>query len=250
MKITFIGHATCLIEIAGKRILTDPIWAKRVWFFKRLQKPGLTINQVLPIDLVLLSHAHFDHFDSGTLKKINKDTPVVCAKHLARLLKRRGFKHIYELDWLEQIELLGLKITALPAKHFGGRWQFWDRWLGFCGYMIASAKETVYFAGDTAYFGVFKILAEHFNIDAAILPIGAYQGPGKADFRKVHMDPAQAMNAFLDLKAKFFVPMHYCTYKLSVEPVGEPEAWLRKLSQDRGLSDRVKILRPGEKFML
>ena len=249
MQITYIGHATCLIEIAGKRILTDPIWANRIFFIKRIQKPGLELEEVLPVDLVLLSHAHFDHFDSGTLKKISKNTPVICAKHMARLLKRRGFKHIHELDWLEQIELLGLKITALPAKHFGGRWQFWDRWLGYCGYMISSLKETIFFAGDTAYFGVFKTLAEHFKIDVAILPIGAYQGPGRADFRNVHMDPNQAMQAFLELKAKFFVPMHYCTYKLSLEPMAEPETWLRDLAKEKDIEEKIKILKPGENFI-
>lgn len=248
MKVTFIGHATCLIEIGGKKILTDPVWAKRIFFIKRQQAPGLPLSEVLPIDLVLISHAHFDHFDVPTLKKINRNAIIICAKNIARLLRAIGFKQVYDLDWWQAIDILGFKITAVPAKHFGGRWQFWDRLLGYCGYVVSTVKEQIYFAGDTAYADFFKTMKEVFNIDVALLPIGAYEGPGTVDFRHIHMDPQQALVAFMELKPRYMIPIHFGTYRLSSEPMDEPESWMKELAFDHGISDKLKVLKPGENF--
>lgn len=248
MKVTFIGHATCLIEIGGKKILTDPIWANRIFFIKRLQKPGVTLEEILPVDLVLISHAHFDHFNVPTLKKINRDAVVVCAKNIARLLRAIGFQNVFDLDWWQVIEIIGLRITAVPAKHFGGRWQFWDRLLGYCGYVVSSVKENIYFAGDTAYDSFLETMRDVFTLDLALLPIGAYEGPGSVHFRHIHMDPPQALRAFQTLQPKYMIPIHFGTYKLSSEPIHEPEEWIKELAQEHGIRDQLKILKSGETF--
>lgn len=237
-----------MIEIASKRIMTDPIWAKRIFFIKRLQQPGITLDEAIPVDLVLLSHGHFDHLHARTVKMLDRQTPVICAKRMSRLIRSWGFKKVYELDWWQMIEIIGLKITAVPAEHFGGRWQFWDKLMGYCGFMITSAKEQIYFAGDTGYGDFLKTIGEVFNPQLALLPIGAYAGPGKLDFLDVHMNPEQAVRAFHDVKARHMIPIHFGTYRLSTEPIEEPEEWLRELAHEQQLNGRLHILRPGEAF--
>lgn len=248
MKVTFIGHSTCLLEIAGKRILTDPVWAKRIFFIKRLQEPGMTMEEALPIDMVLLSHAHFDHLHVRTIKKLDRSTPIICAKHMAKLFYVWGFSRIYELDWWQMIEVDGLKITAVPAEHFGGRWQFWDKLMGYSGYVIGTDQKQIYFAGDTGYGDFFKTIGELFKLQVALLPIAAYAGPGKIDFHDVHMNPENAVQAFKDLQAEHFVPIHFGAFRLSTEPIEEPEQWLREVAQEYALNGQLRILEPGQTF--
>ncbi|MBI3766810.1 MAG: MBL fold metallo-hydrolase, partial [Ignavibacteriales bacterium] len=187
----WIGHATVLINFFGTRIITDPVFSERIGIKllgafpvgpKRLVAPALSIDELPPIDLILLSHAHMDHLDFPSLRRFNKNIPMVVAKNTKDLLVDRGWKEIHELDWGERLDVAGVRLEALRVRHFG--WRFpWESdrsrgdWNGrsFNAYLITKNDKNIVFGGDTAYQEYFKTLAErNIPIDLAILPIGAY----------------------------------------------------------------------------
>ena len=149
------------------------------------------------------------------------------------------------MEWWETIALRGLTITCVPAKHFTGR-KPWDRnGTKPSGYVIQSGRASVYFAGDTAYdVGIFRELRQQFSLDIALLPIGAYKP--HAWFKNIHLNPPEALQAFLDTGAAMMVPIHWGTFKISDEPMSEPPEWLMKEARARGVDEKVRVLANGE----
>jgi L-ascorbate metabolism protein UlaG (beta-lactamase superfamily) len=217
----WIGHATVLLRIGGKTIITDPVLSNRVGIGlglatggpRRQIAPALTIRQLPPIDLILISHAHFDHLDRPTLSKMSKQIPVIAAHHTRDLIADLGFRQITELKWGESTQFEGLKITARQVRHWGAR-TFYDQHRGFNAYLIESQHNRVLYGGDTAYHDHFKDID---NVDLAIFGIGAYD-----PYIAAHATPEQALMMADHCGAAHILPMHHSTFRLSHEPLHEP----------------------------
>lgn len=241
IEVTWIGHASFLVATNGFRFLVDPVWAKWIKGLKRISHPGVPISHVGPVDLVLVTHAHFDHLDRKTLKRLASSQPVVVPEGVSDLVHDLGFSHVFESRHWNSFDVAGARVTLVPCRHWGAR-LLHDRRRSFGGYVIETPSGTVYHGGDSAYFDGFQEIGERFKIDIAILPIGAYDSPSGRD---VHMNPEQALSAFEQLGAKYMIPMHYGAYRLSYEPVSEPPERLQREASAKGLVDRVNILREG-----
>ncbi|MCB1189217.1 MAG: MBL fold metallo-hydrolase [Leptospiraceae bacterium] len=252
---TWVGHATTLIQIQGKNILTDPIWSDRcspVSFAgpKRYTEPGIKMENLPNIDIVLISHNHYDHLDLPTLSRLEKmfhPTFITGLKN-GDLLKGEGLQTVIELDWWEETVLEDLKIAFTPSQHFSARGLFDRNETLWGSYVVVGKDHTFYFAGDTGYFAGFKMIGKKYpNIDLAILPIGAYNP--RWFMKIVHMDPAEAIQALVDLNAKFMLPIHYNTFVLTDEPLDEPLKKTVQIFNQKGIEkDRLKDLKIGETF--
>jgi len=246
-SVTLINHATVLIEMNGIRILTDPVYSFSVsYFLPRLKKPGIPFTKLPPIDLVAISHDHYDHLNLRTLRRISRSHPasMLLPRGLGSFGRRAGFDTVNELDWWETLEYRGLSITCVPAVHFSGRTPWTRNRSRPSGYVFQGEGASIYFAGDTAYGAVFHELGRRFSIDVALLPIGAYKP--HAWFKDIHLNPPDALQAFLDTCAKVLIPIHWGTFKISDEPMSEPPEWLMREAKSRGIDDRVKVVENGE----
>ncbi len=237
--VTWVGHATTLVQMDGMNILTDPIWSERcspVSFAgpKRYSSPGIDIENLPKIDLVLISHNHYDHMDLPTLQILQSKFKPFFFVGLGnkKFLKEEGLENVEELDWWEERQIQNLKVVFTPTQHFSARGIF-DRDKTLWGsYVVQSKNNSFYFAGDTGYFSGFREIGKKFpDIDIAILPIGAYEP--RWFMKAIHMNPLDSANAFQDLGAKKMVPMHYQTFVLTDEALDEP---LRLIHQE--FSDR------------
>jgi len=224
LRVTFINHATLLIQMDGLNILTDPIWSERTspvsWAGpKRHRPPGIRFDDLPPIDLVLVSHNHYDHLDIPTLRRLElRDRPrILTPLGNGALMRRHGIDGAVELDWWQRDG----SVTLVPARHFCAR-AISDRdrnlWGGF---VISGANGNVYFAGDTGWGGHFAEIGKRFApMRAALLPIGAYLP--RWFMQPVHIDPAQAVDAHLALGARTSIPMHYGTFALGDDGIDDP----------------------------
>ena len=238
----WIGHATFLLQINGLNILTDPNWAFWHGIVKRVRQPGIALDDLPRIDLVLVSHAHFDHLHLQSLARIADLQTIVVPKGVGSLVRRFPFAEVIELDTWGQTRYRDLKLTLCPARHWGARYVH-DVHRGFGGFLVESPSRTFFHAGDSAYFEGFKEIGQRAEIDLALLPIGAYEAPSG---RQVHMNPEEAMEAFKDLKAKNMVPMHYGTFPLGAEPLEEPAERLIDSAIKSELADRIHVAHEGE----
>lgn len=240
--ITWIGHASFLIRMAGFNILIDPNWSLWLKGIKRLKRPGLELHELPSIDLVLVTHAHFDHLDKRTLRAVASNQPIAVPFGVGDLVHKLGFHKVYELNYWQEITFGELKVALTPCQHWGAR-LLHDQHRGFGGFVLSDVEgRTLYHCGDTAYFEGFKEIANRYPIEIALLPIGAYEPPSGRD---VHMNPEEAVQAFIDLKAKWLVPMHYGTFRMSYEPLEEPPQRLIASAEQADLADRVRILNEG-----
>jgi L-ascorbate metabolism protein UlaG (beta-lactamase superfamily) len=240
--VTWIGHASFLIQTREHNLVIDPIWANWLKVIKRLKHPGIELHDLPQIDLVLVSHAHFDHLDKKTLRAIADKQPIVVPEHVGSLVHGLGFNMVREMRRWEVFDYRGLRITLTPAQHWGAR-VLHDSHRSFGGFLIEWEGKTVFHAGDTAYFSGFKEIGQRFSIDLALLPIGAYDNLSRRD---VHMNPEQALQAFVELRAQTLIPMHYGTFRLSYESLEEPPERLLRAAEALGLSPRVQVLVEGE----
>ncbi|TVY01143.1 MBL fold metallo-hydrolase [Cohnella terricola] len=240
-SVTWIGHSTFLIQMAGLNIVTDPVWARRMAFQKRLVPPGIELSDMPSVDVVLVSHAHYDHLHLASLRRLRGPKKMVVPAGLSRKLFLRGFRQTQELHWWEHTELHGVKFTFVPAQHWTRR-NPWDmnksHWGGWV--LEIDRGPTIYFAGDSGYFRGFSEIGRRFDIDVALLPIGAYDPEWFMSSQ--HVSPEEALQAYLDVKAKYFVPMHYGAFKLSDDTPAEA---LRRLE-----AERVRLGIPQEKLLL
>ncbi len=240
--ITWIGHASFLVQTPEHSVLIDPNWAKWLKVIKRIKHPGLEIHDLPAIDLVLVTHAHFDHLDRKTLRTIASDQPIAVPEHVGNLVHGLGFNRVHEMKHWESFTHGSLKITMTPARHWGAR-VLHDSHRGFGGFIIEYAGRTIFHCGDTAYFDGFREIGERSDIEIALLPIGAYEAPTKRD---VHMNPEQALQAFQELRANTMIPMHFGTFRLSYEPLHEPPQRLLEKALELQLLDKVRLLNEGE----
>ena len=248
--VTFIGHSSFLLQMGGKNVLVDPVYARWLILLRRLRRPGVRIKDLPPIDIVLLTHAHMDHLNRPSLKKIvrrmrrahGRAPEVVVPWGNEDLVSTIGFAAVHALRWWESVEVQGLNLTLTPCKHWGTRW-FKDHHRGYGGYVIAHGEQRLYDSGDTAYFDGFGEIGRRLKPQLALLPIGAYHPDS---FRTVHTSPEDALQAFVDLGATTMVPMHYGTFRLSHEPMEEPVPRLLASAAKLGLADRMRVVREGE----
>lgn len=232
--LTWIGHATFLLRLGGRLVATDPIWSSAIQgAVRRLVPPGVALEACPKPDVVTISHAHFDHLDVPTLVRLGREVLYVVPKDNADVLRRAGLDRIVELDWWESHRVGDLTITLVPAQHWSMRLP-WDRntrlWGGF---VFESPEGSAYHAGDTAFSeDVFTAIAERFPaIDWAMFPIGAYEP--RWFMRGQHIDPVDAVRAWEILGARAFVAMHWGTFRLTDEPLGEPPEKLRATWRER-----------------
>ena len=249
LGVTFIGHASFFVQIGGRSVLIDPNFARWLFVLKRLRRPGLRVRDLPAIDLVLVTHAHFDHLHRPSLRAIVQNNlrtsgtapAIIVPTHVSDLVADLGFSEIIELDWWKTSHDGDLSVTHVPSRHWGAR-ILKDSHRGYGGYVLQAGKHSVYHAGDTAYFAGFREIGRRLSPELALLPIGAYNPP---QFRNVHANPADATRAFLDLNARWMVPMHYGTFRLSHEPIDEPLQLLDKEARSHGIEDRVFVLQEG-----
>ena len=247
--VTFIGHSSFFLQIGGKNIVIDPNFAQWIFVLKRLRRPGLRMRDLPPIDAVLVSHAHFDHLHRPSLRTIagltrrksGKRPLVIVPRHLHDLVGDLGFSRVVEMDWWQSFQLGGVEIVHTPSRHWGAR-VVRDVHRGYGGYVLRSGKHSVYHAGDTAYFDGFTEIGARLRPELALLPIGAYH---PASFRNVHTSPEDAIQAFQDLGARWMVPMHYGSFRLSYEPVDEPVRRLLYGAQQSGIANKICVLEEG-----
>lgn len=241
VAITWIGHASFLVQFTDLNVLIDPNFANWLFLLKRIKRSGLHIKDLPPIDLVLLTHAHFDHFHKPTLRKLPHPKIGVMPWGMGDLAKNLGFERVVELEWWESFAHKDWNVTLTPCKHWGAR-MLHDEHRGYGGFIFEHQGRRIYHAGDSAYFEGFKEIGKRLAPEVALLPIGAYH---PESFRNVHMGPDEALKVFKDLNAKWLVPMHYGTFKLSFEDMEEPPRWLTELCAKDGVSDRLRILEEG-----
>ena len=247
----WIGHATVLINFFGLKILSDPVLFDRVGAAtifgtigrKRLIAPALTSATLPKIDLVLLSHAHMDHFDFPSLATFNKRTRVVTAGRTTDLAREAGFEDISELRWGngEVVTTPSGKISveAFEVKHWGARWKT-DTYRGYNGYLLSRGGRTILFGGDTAMCDNFKNL-HHRKIEAAIMPIGSY-GRGNSS----HCTPEQAVRMADFCGSSYVIPIHHSTFPIGKEPIAEP---LERF-EHAICADRIALRSVGETWRL
>ncbi len=251
VRITHVNHSTFLIQVDGVNIITDPVWSERVSPFtfagpKRMRPPGINFDDLPKIDLVLLSHNHYDHLDITTLKKIHdKYNPkYIVPLGVGGYLNSKNISAVQELDWWQTTAFgTGFTIEAVPAQHFSGRGTLdRDRTL-WCGFAIHGAHGNVYFAGDTGYNPkTFKEIGERTKPTLAILPIGAYKP--EWFMSPIHCSPDEAVQIFKDLGSPQSIASHFGTFPLADDSCEDPTDRLREVLKKEGI-DNFFILNEG-----
>ncbi|HEV8432762.1 MAG TPA: MBL fold metallo-hydrolase [Thermoanaerobaculia bacterium] len=254
MRVTWVNHATLLLQVENLNILTDPMWSERcspVSFLgpRRHRAPGLRFRDLPPIDVVLVSHNHYDHLDVATLHRLRwKFAPLIITPLGNTLLMSRvGIRAAKELDWWEAVRVNEhVEITCVPSQHFCARGLSDRNRALWGGFVIATRSGNAYFAGDTGWGSHFERIRDRFrSIRLAMLPIGAYLP--RWFMRPAHIDPAEAVEAHKVLGADVSVPMHYGTFRLSDEGEAQPADDLRRAIAANGVSS-FEIIRHGEGF--
>ncbi len=229
IAVTFVNHSTFLIQMDGLNILTDPIWSERAspysWIGpKRMRPPGIRFEDLPEIDLVLISHNHYDHLDLPTvlLLKDTFDPVFITPLGVAQFLSQHNISVTVDLDWWDEHEINErFSINAVPARHFSGRGVFDRDKTLWCGYVIHNRSHTIYFAGDTAYGDFFSEICNRFSrIDLALIPIGTYKP--RWFMQPIHTDPSEAVQIHKDVNARQSIGTHFGTFPLADEGMDEP----------------------------
>lgn len=227
---TWIGHSTFLIQVAGFNILTDPIFSEYCspWPIQRLRRgfpPALAVQELPRIDLIVLSHAHYDHFDRPSIQQMDRRIPIAAPLGLATVLRRWGFTNAVEFDWGDHGDLGELRLSCLPVQHGAARTPFDRNTTLWCGWMLEIAGQKIFFSGDTGYAAYFpELFALFAPVDLALLPIGAYAPDWF--MQPLHLNPIEAVQMHRDLGARASIAMHWGTFQLTDEPLGAPPALL------------------------
>jgi L-ascorbate metabolism protein UlaG (beta-lactamase superfamily) len=221
----WLGHSTVLLKLDGVTILTDPVFSNRIGLnfgpltigLKRLVEPALRFTETPHPDIILLSHAHMDHFDLPSLRALESNTTrVITASRTSDLLRVKRFNRVDELGWGDSVRVGDARVSAFQVRHWGARMQS-DTYRGFNGYCIETPRYRVLFGGDTALTGTFRQLRSSRRLDLAIMPIGAYN-----PWIGAHCTPEQALQMANDAGAEIILPVHHQTFQLSREPKREP----------------------------
>lgn len=248
LTVAWLGHATVLINFFGTWLLTDPALRPHVGVRvagmtigpRRIVMPALSVKELPPLDAILLSHAHMDHSDLGTLRSIPRRTEAVVQHGNSDLVRR--FRRVHALSWGETVEIAGARIESIRVNHWGAR-SLTDKHRGYGGFLITKRNRALVFGGDTAYTNAFASLRTRARIDLAILPIGGYD-----PYIHAHANPEQAWAMRREMNATYILPMHHSTFRLSREPVKEPVK--RLLTAAGNESWRVALTEPGETWTI
>jgi len=241
LKVTFVNHATVLLQTQGVNLLTDPVWSLRCsptqWAGpKRHRPPGVAFDDLPPIDVVLLSHDHYDHLDLPTLRRLHaRDAPtIVTGMGVGTYLRKRGVPDAVELNWWDDTEAAGLKVTAVPAEHFSGRGLHDQNRRLWIGHVVETSGGPLVFAGDTGWGPHFAQIADRFGpARLALLPIGAYRPTWFMS--AVHISPQQAVDAHQVLRSQQSLAIHFGTFNLADDGQDEPVDDLREAMNEAGV---------------
>ncbi|MDO7907851.1 MBL fold metallo-hydrolase [Paenibacillus sp. JX-17] len=273
-NITWVGHSTFFIQYLGLNMVTDPVWAERMGFERRLAPPGIAIQDVPPLDVILLSHSHYDHMHLGSLRKLYRaGTLLVVPEGLKKKMVRKGFHRCHEMKWWEHISIGGVKITFVPAQHWTRRTPFDTNTSHWGGFVLQSEQlelepaeapkaengeasgetelkpPTLYFVGDTGYFRGFKDIGERFDIHLTLMPIGAYEP--EWFMTSQHVNPEEALQGFLDTNSETMIPMHYGTFRLADDTAREALDRLEAERERLGIdAERIQVLGHGETLIV
>jgi L-ascorbate metabolism protein UlaG (beta-lactamase superfamily) len=251
LRLTWLGHATVLAEVEGRRVLFDPVWSDRVSPSallgpKRLHPMPMALGELPPVDAVVISHDHYDHLDMATIRRLAVHSPrarFVVPLGVGAHLERWGIPpgRIDELDWTESVEVAGITLTATTARHFSGRLKPGGNGTLWASWVVAGARRRIFYTGDSGYFdGYADIGAAHGPFDATLIQVGAYS-PYWPD---VHMTPEEGVATHLAVRGELLVPVHWCTFNLAIHSWDEP---VERLLADAASHDvQVAVPRPGE----
>ena len=257
MRITYIGHATLLIEIGGLTFLTDPNFDPKLGrLLPRVSAPGIALDKLPPLDAIFITHAHADHLSFDSLSRISEGTPVYAPSAIARWLTRKGYRNVSGLSPGDLLQLDGVFVRAAAATHKGHRYGV-DRWRGAANMYLFDTKETsCFFAGDTALTADTGHMIEHHlsphgrQLDIALLPIGHAPWWKAESFRKGHLTTTDALTLFERLGASYLIPYHWGTFDHVTAKAHDAIDRLRTQLEDHSRNLDVKILEPGMAFSL
>lgn len=254
LTLTWIGHATFLIQLAGVNVLTDPVFSERAspsrrWGPRRHHAPGLTLAALPSVDAVVISHNHYDHLDRASIRALasrSAHTRFFVPLGLAAWMRRAGARRVTECDWWDTARAGPLRLHCVPARHFSGRGLRDRNRTLWCGWVLETADGRVLFAGDTGYSPLYREIGRRFApLRLALLPIGAYRP--RWFMAPVHVDPAEAVRLHQELGARQSIAMHWGTFRLSDEPLAEPPIYLARARQLAGLDQQAfDAMRIGE----
>jgi L-ascorbate metabolism protein UlaG (beta-lactamase superfamily) len=255
IKATYVNHATVLIQVAGLNILTDPVWSTRVSPVtfagpKRVRDPGIPIESLPEIDLILISHNHYDHLDTASLKALRlqqeKEPVIVSGLGNAKLLKKQGYPNAIELDWGEHIAVGDTTVHFVECQHRSGRGAFDQMKTLWGSFVVDTPEGSIYFAGDTGYSPHFKEQGkQHGPFALSLLPIGAYEP--RWFMKDIHLNPEEAVQAHLDLNSNQSLGVHFGVFQLTWEGIKEPPEDLAVALERQGVpSEQFWVLEPGK----
>jgi L-ascorbate metabolism protein UlaG (beta-lactamase superfamily) len=248
-QITFVNHMTFLLQIDGLNILTDPIWSDRAspyqWIGpKRMRPPGIDFDALPPIDLVLISHNHYDHLDIRTVKQLDQQyrPEFIVPLGVEKFLHNHGINNTKQMDWWDQCKSTNnVDLTAVPARHFSGRGLFDRNQTLWCGYVLHSSLGNIYFAGDTGYGDFFNTINKQFGaMHTSLLPIGAYKP--RWFMKAIHMSPEEAVRAHLQLQSRQSIATHFGTFPMADDGMQEAKADLQSAREKYGITNRDFII--------
>ncbi|MBV8202075.1 MAG: MBL fold metallo-hydrolase [Acidobacteria bacterium] len=254
-SITWVGHSTFAIQDGGDVVITDPHWGPRALLPRRHLPPGIPIGAVPRQAFAVLSHNHYDHLDAWTVARLPSAVDWYVPLGLAGWLRRHRRRGeaamaVRELDWWQSVRRGRWNLTCLPAQHWSNRLDSGRNSTLWCSWLLDSGRRRYYFAGDSGYFSGFAEIGRRFGpIDVALLPIGAYEPRWFMAYP--HMNPQDAWQAFLDLDARWLVPMHWGTFDLTDEPIDLPPRVLAEaVAAAHGDAARVRLAAIGERWLL
>jgi len=249
-SVTWVGHSTFAIQDGGNVVLTDPHWGARALLPKRHSPPGIPLGSIPEGAFAVLSHNHYDHLDSWTVRRLPAAMPWFVPLGLARWFRDRGRQVVVELDWWQSARHGRWTLTCLPAQHWSNRLRVKRNSTLWCSWLLDSGERRYYFAGDSGFYPGFAEIGRRFApLDVAFLPIGAYEP--RWFMRYQHADPAEGYQAFLDLGARTMLPMHWGCFDLTDEPVDLAPKVLARVLEEKGADrERVRILAVGERWRI
>jgi len=265
--VTWIGHSTFFLQYEGMNIITDPIWARRLGFEKRLGEPGIPLAEVPPVDLILISHSHYDHLHIASIRKLYRaGTTMIVPIGLKRKMQRKGFHNCREMKWWETVTVGNIRLSFVPTQHWTRRTPFDTNTSHWGGFVLEPARPeehpegaggtekrnlppNLYFAGDSGYFPGFKEIGSRFKVHVALMPIGAYEP--EWFMTSQHVNPEEAVQAFLDVGAETMIPMHYGTFRLADDTAREALDRMEDVRKSLGIAgERIRILGYGETLVV